>query len=83
MDLTTVDERGRAWDFTKLEMRNHAYRRVTTEKPFMLIGSPVCTPWSQAMNINYSRMSWEEKEAILEAARVHLEFVCKLYRLQI
>ena len=82
MDLTTKDEHGRAWDFTKVEMRNFAYRKVCEEKPFMLIGSPVCTPWSQIMNINYSRMTWEEKERILNAARVHLEFVCKLYRLQ-
>ena len=82
MDLTTKDEHGRAWDFTKVEMRNFAYRKVCEEKPFILIGSPVCTPWSQVMNINYSRMTWEEKERILNAARVHLEFVCKLYRLQ-
>ena len=48
----------------------------------MLIGSPVCTPWSMAMNINYSRMRWEKKHEIFATARLYLEFVCKLYRLQ-
>ena len=83
LDLTTTDEHGRAWDFTKVEMRNYAYKKVCEDKPYMLIGSPVCTPWSMAMNVNYSRMSWEKKNEILAAARIHLEFVCKLYRLQL
>ena len=40
MDIVTQDELGRNWDFTKVEMRNHAYRRVMEEKPFLLVGSP-------------------------------------------
>ena len=35
IDLMTVDEHGRPWDFTKRETRNHAYRRVCEEKPFL------------------------------------------------
>ena len=34
------------------------------------------------MNLNYARMSWEEKEELIVQARIHFEFVCKLYRLQ-
>ena len=82
MDLVTQDEFGRSWDFIKVEMRNHAYRRVMEEKPFLLIGSPMCKHWSTIMNLNYARMSWEDKERLLADARVHLEFVCKLYKLQ-
>ena len=83
MDLTTVDEHGRAWGFAKLEMRNHAYRRVCEEKPYMLIGSPLCTKWSTIMSLNYARMTWEEKEQALAEARIQLDFVRKLHRLQL
>ena len=82
MDLTTKDEFGRAWDCTRRDMRNHAIRRVCSDKPFILIGSPDCTPRTSIMNVNYSKMSWAKKEDILAAARVHLEFVWKLYQLQ-
>ena len=34
------------------------------------------------MNINYSRMSAEERDKILDGARRHLKFVCYLYKLQ-
>ena len=57
MDFTTTDAVWRPWDFTKVKMRNFAYKKVCEEKPYMLVGSPVCTPGSQMMNINYSRMT--------------------------
>ena len=82
MDITTKDEFGRPWDFTDVTMRNHAYRRVAMEKPYLLIGSPMCAHWSSIMNLNYAKMSKEKKEELLEKARVHLRFVCQLYKLQ-
>ena len=82
MDITGEDEFGRAWDFNKVEMRNHAYRRLVKEKPYLLVGSPVCTPWSTAMNRNWWRMTEQHVAQVMEEARRHLEFVCKLYRMQ-
>ena len=52
------------------------------EKPGLLIGSPMCRDWSQIMNINWPRMSQEERDARMKEAREHLRFVCTLYRLQ-
>eukprot|EP00973_Karenia_brevis_P023183 3193485-Karenia_brevis.AAC.1 len=40
LDLTTRDEQGQPWDFTKVEMRNKAIRRVINERPLFVIGSP-------------------------------------------
>ena len=62
LDLTTTDENGNAWDFNKVAMRNKAARKLIEDKPRLLIGSPICTPFSQMNNINYSRMTREEVE---------------------
>lgn len=40
LDLTTTDENGRAWDFDCVHMRNKAARKLLTDKPKLLIGSP-------------------------------------------
>ena len=50
-------------------MRNHAYRRVCEDKPFVLVGSPLYTPWSCIQHINDSRMTWDEKEKALAALK--------------
>ena len=56
--------------------------KVEKEKPGLLIGLPMCRDWSQIMNINWPRMSQEERDARMKEAREHLRFVCTLYRLQ-
>ena len=42
----------------------------------------MCTAFSTIMSLNYSRMSKEEKEAILQQARVHLDFTMRLITIQ-
>ena len=54
-DVTTSDENGIAWDFNKVAMRNKAARKLIQDKPRLLIGSPICTPFSQMNNINYTK----------------------------
>ena len=39
MDITTVSEQGVQWDFTNVEMRNQAFRKIVAEKPFLLMGA--------------------------------------------
>ena len=39
MDLTTGNEQGVQWDFTNVEMRNKASRKIVAEKPFLLMGA--------------------------------------------
>ena len=43
LDISTHGKDGRAWDFNIPEMRNRAARMVLTDKPVLLIGSPMCT----------------------------------------
>ena len=46
MDIQTHDEFGRPSDFNKPEMRAHAIKTIEQEKPYLLIGSPMCSHWS-------------------------------------
>ena len=82
MDLTTNDETGRPWDFNELNMRNAAIRKLIQDKPRLLIGSPMCGPFGVMNNINYSRMSEEEKQQRITYGRRHLEICIKLYQIQ-
>ena len=82
LDLTTRDEQGRASDFNKVEMRNHAIRKILKDKPKLFIGSPICTPFSQMNNINYSKLKPEEVQQRMEYGRKHLEFCMRPYEIQ-
>ena len=82
LDLITHDEDGRPWDFDKLEMRNRAARKVLSDKPTLLIGSPLCTAFSQMNNLNYPKMDPMEVERRLAYGRRHLEFCTRLYDIQ-
>ena len=79
LDITNTDERGVPWDFTKVERRNAAIRRILEEEPLFVIGSPLCTEWSIMQNANKHKWTQEERDKRLNEARVHLEFMCKIY----
>merc|ERR1739836_329887 len=82
LDLRTNDERGMPWDFTLIEMRNKAARKVMEDKPLVLIGSPPCTDWSALMNLNRDKMDPDTVAERKRVAKVHLDFCAKLYRIQ-
>ena len=82
LDITTQDVDGREWDFNQLAMRNRAVRKVLEDKPLLLVGSPMCTAFSQLNNINYSKMDPLEVKRRMDYGRRHLELCVKLYNLQ-
>ena len=82
LDLITCDERGRPWNFNSKSMRNAAKRKLIEDKPLLLIGSPMCGPFSVMNSINYSKMTTEEKEQKINYGRKHLEFCMQLYEIQ-
>ena len=56
LDLTTDDETGRPFDdFNEPKQRAKADKLFDTQQPFLLIGSPPCTPFSQIQAINKAR----------------------------
>ena len=61
MDITTVNEQGVQWDFTDVEMRNEAFRKIVAEKPFLLMGAHPCAIWRSKSNASWSRMTERER----------------------
>ena len=82
LDLTTCDEQGRQWDFNCPAMRNVAVRKLLQDKPRLLVGSPMCSAFSTMNNINYSRMTGQERQQRLNYGRRHLKFCTKFYEIQ-
>ena len=82
LDLTTNHEDGGPWDFTLEEHRARARRLVDQVKPYMLVGSPSCAPYSTWQAINNYRKTASEIRRARAAADVHLNFVAELYRMQ-
>ena len=77
-----MNEQGVQWDFTNVEMRNQAFKNTVAEKQFLLIGAHPCANWRSKSNASWSRMTQREKYDELHRARVHMQFVCRMYKLQ-
>ena len=71
LDITTRDSDGKAWDFN---MRNRAVRKVLTDEPVLLIGSPMCTDCDLCKN--EPRRSHPENELWAKAFTVLFTVIC-------
>ena len=84
LDLTVIDPTdGQPWDFDDEEKRLRALQKVKTDKPQLLIGSPMCKAYSILQGLNKERMGEVKYNAMLDKARIHLECCVMLYRLQL
>ena len=83
LDLTTADSDGELWDFDRAEMRERALKIVREEKPYVLIGSPMCTAFSTWQRINNKIRDAGTVAAEKKRAVMHLEFCIELYREQL
>ena len=81
-DVTTVNEQGETWDFDIEAKRQEAMHIVETQKPMMLIGSPMCIPFSILQAMDDHKRDPEEIKAIMDKAKMHMAFVCELYKIQ-
>ena len=82
LDLTTADADGKLWDFDDKVMRDRALQRIRTERPMLLIGSPMCTAFSTWQRINNMIRDKYVVECERKRAVMHLEFCIELYREQ-
>ena len=62
LDLTTTDELGNTWDFTKDVTKDKARKKVEKEKPMLLIGSPSCTAFCQWQALNAAMGKGDENK---------------------
>jgi len=82
LDLTENDVDGLPWDFNNPEKRARADKLVRDKKALLLIGSPMCSAFSQIQGLNYSKMTPENVEQVINYGKRHLEFCAKLYKIQ-
>ena len=80
-DLTVSDPAdGQPLDFSKPAKQDRARRIMREQRPYMLIGSPMCTHSSTWQALNEARTS--DVEALRKAKRkaiAHIEFMVSLY----
>ena len=83
MDTTSeCPETGACFDFSELGDRNRAISRMCSEKPYVLVTSPLCTALSKLTSLNVRHTSPSERKQIANKAQRHLEFICKLIMIQ-
>ncbi len=79
LDLTTTDDDGSKWDFRNESMRKRAMQKVMQDKPYLLIMSPMCGPFSELQQVfNYPGKPKEEVKKKLEDGLEHINFCIKL-----
>ena len=83
LDKLVTDSRGKPWDFDDPARRRDAEKLIRKTRPKLLIGSPMCTYFSNIMNLAKLRMAPGEFERRLEHAVDHLRFMFSLFELQI
>ncbi len=71
------------WDFNLQTDRDAAWNYIVTNRPLMVIGSPMCTLFSQLQNLRKISPEGDANfEVRLENAIMHLKFCIKVYRRQ-
>ena len=78
-DVLVLQPSGEPWDSTVAANRLRAKRLLKSERPQLLVGSPMCTLFSQMQNLNRAKMGEEAFQEKLEKALAHMEFACELY----
>ena len=73
LDLTT------GWDLNKPEEEKAAFELLDRVRPYLLVGSPACSAWSQLMGFGTGKAT---QEARLQEARRHLSLCFQMYNKQ-
>ena len=83
LDLTMRDPAtDLPWDLSKRDVQNKVRRMVVEGKPFMLVGSPPCTAFSQLQGLNSAKRDPKVVKAELAAACAHVAFCFEMYEVQ-
>ena len=84
LDLTTVDPKdGKPWDFSIQSKRDRVEQMIRDKQALLLIGSPMCSAFSQLQLLNRHKMGEEEYNNKAREATEHLRFCTKLHEMQL
>ena len=79
LDLTTCDQDGEPWDFSSKTMRARARTKLRADKPYLLVCSPMCGPFSELQELfNYPGKLKKDVKEKLEAGLEHFKFCLEL-----
>ena len=84
LDLTCNDEHDdEPWDFNKADKRSRAMQKLTKDKPFVLIASPMCMAFCRLQELfNCPSRKTEEVEELVSKAMEHLKFAIQMCMMQ-
>ena len=84
-DITVLDpDDGQPWDFNVKAKRDKARAMIREQRPYTLIGSPMCTAFSTWQRLNAARTrDPAAMERAKQGAILHLNFVAELYAEQL
>ena len=68
--------------FHKRGDEESSVQKIVAEKPFLLMGAHPCDNWRSKSNASWSRMTQRKKYDEVHRARVHMQFACRMYKLQ-
>ena len=79
-DMTQLDpDDGEPWDMNNEAKRNKAREKLKTDRPLLLIGSPMCKAFSSLMALNVGKMDPAKVRGIIAEGVKHLKFCFELY----
>ena len=70
------------WDFNVAEKRDKAEALVAKGSAMLIIGSPMCSAFSQLQTLNWRRLGPEKVDKMIRDGTRHLRFCAKLYKIQ-
>ena len=73
---------GQPWDLSKREVQDKVKGKVRRSKPFIVIGSPPCTAFSQLQGWNCHKRDPDVVKSELKAAKAHVKVCFELYEEQ-
>ena len=83
LDVTCIDpDDGLPWDFDNPAKRAKAEAKIDAEQPMVLIGSVMCTAFCLWQKLNALKRDPELVRRELVKARLHLDFMMRMYRKQ-
>jgi hypothetical protein len=65
------------------KVQSRVIKLINDTKPFCIVGSPPCTPFSQLQGLNKARRDPKIVEKELNLGKLHMRFCIHIYRMQV
>ena len=84
LDLTTKDPKtGLPWDLSSPTVQARVKELIKKTKPYCVIGSPPCTPFSPLQGLNNHRRDPKVVEREIQMGKKHMRFCLEIYAMQL